>query len=100
MPDREQFENLVRLLTDAGFPPRSYSGREMYGKKCLGIVLESSSGLWPLAIELGKHEDDLPYTFTQREPKTDSLGLDVIAYWPGVEWIDLEEADEDEEEEE
>ena len=57
-----------------------YSGRAMYGRKCFGIV----GSQWSLAEVVGWARErlagiDIP------QPKTDSMGLDDIWYWPELE---------------
>ena len=50
---------------------RQYSGRGMYGKTCIGFVTSNPTDL---AAEIGV-----------RGSRTDSLGLNVIVYWPSIE---------------
>ena len=73
-------EELVTAIQDAGYEPRSYSGRAMYGKQCVAVTLDSDADLWALAWEFGARDIE------PGPPKTDSLGLNVIAYWPHIEW--------------
>jgi hypothetical protein len=72
-------QKLIDALQNAGYKPRSYSGRGMFGKTCVGVSLDSESDLWYMTRELididGLHA-----------PHTDSLGLGIIAYWPRVAW--------------
>jgi hypothetical protein len=72
-------QKLIDTLQNAGYGPRGYSGRGMFGKICVGVSLESESELWTMAQELididGLHA-----------PHTDSLGRGIIAYWPRVAW--------------
>ena len=76
----------VREIADeiekAGYEPRAYSGRGMYGKQCLGVGLESDSDLWDLAWFMGSGGFDVG------APRTDSLGRGIIAYWPSLKWED------------
>lgn len=88
-----KFESLVSKIVDAGYEPRSYSGRFMYGKDCLGVDLPDASCL----VELG----GCP------KPTLDSMGRGIIAYWPSIAWQEVtgweevvEEDQDDEEEEE
>ena len=84
--------NLVRFRND-------YSGRGMYGKTCVGItgprydcqsmIAEAISSAiidWQM-VPLGssREETDLFYrelVNTLNSYRTDSMGLDVILYWP------------------
>ena len=77
---------LIDALENAGYEWRSYSGRFMYGKSCVGATLSSSSDLWELAQAL--------YSVDVRAPDTDSMGRGIIAYWPDCEYteeLELEE---------
>lgn len=73
--------DLIRALEEAGYEPRSYSGRGMYGKSCVGCELDADAELWTLACEVSARSDDTP-----PRPHTDSLGLGLIVYWPRFEW--------------
>jgi len=90
--------------TDYADRLRSYSGRGMYGKSCLGVTVSSMGDL--IADLLGAAVDS-----TQDEPdgemsvadaaeavrgmRTDNMGHDTIAYFPGVPYVDDEESEED-----
>lgn len=63
-------DKIINLIEAAGYEPRSYSGRGMYGKQCLGVDLPKIAHL----VKLG----GVPL------PTTDSMGLGIIAYWPNV----------------
>ena len=63
----------------------------MFGRRCIGVPLESPDDLWTLAKAIPSAD----------KPVTDGLGLGIIAYWPGkevpqgVKWSDDEEDDEE-----
>ena len=63
-----------------GYTVRRYSGRGMFGKTCLGVVVPNVLDISDLYFHLGWEHVDGPL------PKLcyDNLGLDIIAYWPGV----------------
>lgn len=74
-----------------------YSGRGMFGRTCLGLVTSLSG--WALANEVrsaldytvyAEQEDFLDYLLTH-EPTVDSMGLDMIYYWPGLQVEDEED---------
>lgn len=75
-------EDLIEALDNAGYDHRAYSGRAMYGKQCVGVNLENDIDLWRLARDLIDLEIG--------PPKTDSMGLGIIAYWPRYEITDVE----------
>lgn len=67
---------------------RDYSGRGMYGKRCLAIEVARGNVL-ELAADLMEevHEDNIQaLADVFRNARTDSLGLDEIVYFPEVEW--------------
>jgi len=61
---------LIDELLSLGFEPRPYSGRYMYGEKCV-------------AIQYCRGDNDLGIP---RGNLVDSLGLDEIWYWPNHRW--------------
>ena len=87
--------NLVRVIkdfceqADHSFYP-DYSGRGMYGKKCVGISFEGS--LFDLGLELAafimaSYQDDLfeaeelVNDLKDLQSSTDQLGMGYIVYW-------------------
>lgn len=73
-------QELIAKIQEAGFKARSYSGRCMFGKRCVGVVV-------------GFDEDDWGIP---RGNLLDSYALKQIWYWPDVAWPkDLIEVDED-----
>lgn len=67
-------EQLLKKIRAAGCKPRSYSGRGMSGKECIGVSISSS---------MKGDADELP-----RGNKVDSLGMGQIWYWPQCAWIE------------
>lgn len=53
-----------------------YTGRGMYGRKCVAIVIENRDQEFYLEQE--RRRRGLP------EPTWDSMGLGAIAYWPSI----------------
>lgn len=86
-----------------------YSGRAMYGAKCIGVTGNAGDGISfgiALAIVLtdGMNEDDREDMLQQvyalvRNTRTDSMGRDMITYWPGLEFDGPAEEEQDEDEE-
>lgn len=58
---------------------RSYSGRGMYGRSCLGVVC-SLQLLLDIVFEFGKTGEE----FNLGSVKSDSMGCDTIYYWPDI----------------
>jgi hypothetical protein len=71
--------------------PRSYSGRGMYGKQCIGVTTDTSE--FELGVRLmdhisnSSHMDVLDLDLLINV-SSDSMGRSVIIYWPGTEWED------------
>lgn len=103
------------IIEDAGYKTRTYSGRSMCGKYCLGVdikdkdvftfisgVLESAME-YQTALDLRVKDDytafeELAEAF--RNTYTDSLGRGQIVYFPGIEFVGDEDENEDENEDE
>lgn len=108
------FSELQEIVEDAGFETQSYSGRGMYGKKCLSFNLECEENEFDVFLSIAESaqsyvechddglelEDIIPYFMGA---KSDSMGLGTVIYFPNVEWEELEDqfeedfVDEDEE---
>lgn len=73
---------LIRALEDLDLEPCSYSGRGMYGQKCVGVptdnITEFTLGVW-LALALGEEANQL-------HARVDGLGRGMIVYFPSVSW--------------
>jgi len=69
-----------------------YSGRGMYGRKCVGIVTGDS--LWSVrgtledektdSVEGDEYGEMIDYML-KHEPDVDSMAGDFIFYWPGLQ---------------
>jgi len=53
-----------------------YSGRGMYGSKCVAIVIEGRDQEYRMTKEL----EELGFP----EPTWDSMGFGAVAYWPSI----------------
>lgn len=67
------FHDVEDLARDLGLTVRSYSGRGMYGKECVGITTDD-----PDEIVASCREHGLSI------PARDSMGLKTICYWPNI----------------
>jgi hypothetical protein len=100
---------LQSIIEEAGFTCRSYSGRCMYGKKCLGVEVNGPFGEFfsnlvePIA-DLARGDGIRAYRDVEdvaegiRSMATDNMGLDMIVYFKEVPFFD-EDHDEEELEE-
>jgi hypothetical protein len=96
---------LVDLIICAGYSVRSYSGRSMYGKECLGVTCDDTHKLIVDVIEQAIEEDNGENSVIEdtlevmKDSRTDSMGRSSIIYWPSVEFsredaIEFEDDDE------
>jgi hypothetical protein len=73
-------QDLIDALENSGYEWRAYSGRGMYGAQCVGVIVEDDSILWQMARDLIDIEI--------AAPRTDSMGRDIILYWPRFKIVD------------
>ena len=79
--------DLISALEDAGYEARSYSGRCMYGRCCVGVVVSESP--LDLGVKLGVALLSMNEEFDPSDlpgASQDSMGRDVIVYWPSIIW--------------
>lgn len=60
----------------------TYSGRGMYGAECVAIVLDSEREAFGLFAALGVLLGEDVAVPLARATRTDSMGRDIIIYWP------------------
>lgn len=81
---------LIRALEALDLSPQSYSGRGMFGRSCVGVVLDGNQTEFSvgaaLAVALGPDVVDLRVS-------SDSMGLWRILYFPNVRWPGSDEDD-------
>lgn len=103
--EKHPLQKLLEALDDGDCKLRSYSGRAMYGKECLGIVVhQPSTALSAIVDACLNHAEDM--SRDDREDvirgvgsyRTDNMGLDMIVYFPQVHFVDDEEDTDDDEE--
>ena len=90
-------ETLKRFIEDAGYETRSYSGRCMYGKSCIGFVTSDSEFYVGAAIVANIEDEcdrfDLCEVF--HHAKVDSMGRDIIIYFPNIPYEEKYEEEEE-----
>jgi hypothetical protein len=76
---------------------RSYSGRGMYGEKCLGVVVKNPNQfLFELGVRVGEFKASQRLDMKELDcdiPKrlrieTDNMGMDMIVYFPKIQYVD------------
>lgn len=102
MAEKSRIQELIELSDgDEGRTCRSYSGRGMMGKQCLGVDVDNVFGFIANLIEdLG--EQNCNVAFHQeladelREMQTDSMGKGKIVYFPALRFVPPEVEEEEE----
>jgi len=97
----------VRRAGDVDIHVRSYSGRGMYGKECLGVTVRSGDlgELFASVLDVMHHEDSSCDTIDQickawRRMSQDNMGRDMIYYFPSIPYVKGDPDVDDEEENE
>lgn len=91
MSNNKRKSQLQTMLEDLDFGTvRSYSGRGMYGKECLAITGCDLGTLMGFLVGSASDGVDVDFvTVRQLESiKQDSLGMDTVYYFPGVEYVE------------
>lgn len=90
---------LIGTMKNLDLHVRSYSGRNMFGKQCVGFTTDNEIyDCVQLALELrsgGVEPDDNLKLF--RGATIDSMGRSTIVYFPRIEWPEDRQDDDDEE---
>lgn len=80
---------IQEILENSGFDVRSYSGRAMYGKSCLGVEVDNLGEFISILLESVQGEEDtrdLQEAFLNL--KQDQMGHGIVLYFPDVEFTD------------
>ena len=74
----------------------TYSGRGMYGKRCIGITIDESDTL-ALGGAIASLVDDEGLRSAMLDGwRSDSMGRGQIIYWPAIQCDDADDEDEGE----
>lgn len=93
-PTKSRLQAILESTVDG---VRSYSGRAMYGRSCLGVETNDVGDLFAAVLEeLEGEEDTQDVQLAFKSMCTDALGLGTIVYFPAVPFVGDEEDDEDE----
>ncbi|HNT78169.1 MAG TPA: hypothetical protein PKH77_24410 [Anaerolineae bacterium] len=68
---------------------RSYSGRSMYGRECVGAVIgrhDSQAYLAALTMLYADDEEREELSNLWRDVCSDSMGMGTVIYFPSVDW--------------
>jgi hypothetical protein len=102
----DQFIDILERVAE----PRSYSGRGMFGKSCVGVVADDPFSLLSEITQEILRDDMLSLDVTMplmtewleimANTTTDSMGFSTIIYWPSIAWpIDREDTSDNTEDE-
>ena len=77
MTNRQIVKKIVRIAENRGLTPyRGYSGRGMFGSKCIGFC--GDNGECAALAGLIKRKTGISFSY-------DNMGLDMIYYFPSIE---------------
>ena len=80
-------KQFIELLRAAKYEPRSYSGRGMYGRHCVGVDLNRPGDLFRLGIDMSEASVLMGRVLNEvQAPSTGSMGQGIIAYWIWIDW--------------
>lgn len=82
-------KTIQQLFEDAGYECRSYSGRGMYDKTCLGVEIDRHKDVLEVVADVldSLYENEPVATLDMlsqalRDSRQDSMGLGTILYFP------------------
>lgn len=81
-------QQLIAAFADSEFSLYTYSGRGMYGEQCVAFDAPSlAEGFSHVTRMLGSAEVPIEDIADLLEhAKHDSMGMDVVIYWPNLAW--------------
>ena len=93
-------ELLVRVIEDHAEIRHDYSGRGMFGEKCFGFVVENpEAAIAEIQADInGIYEpEELRQEFTEllQHSRRDSMGFDMILYFPGYQTTETDKETEE-----
>ncbi len=82
----DEFETLAfNLGNDSESDHREYSGRGMYGKACIGFTIENrAASVLRVGLAVMQSFDEETAESIIDRAAWDSMGLNMIVYFPGV----------------
>lgn len=91
-PTKSRLQAILESTVDG---VRSYSGRGMYGRSCLGVDTDDLGDLFAAVLEEVEGEEDTQdVQLAFKSMCTDAMGLGTIVYFPAIPFV----GDDDEEE--
>ena len=76
-------QEFVNLIASAGFRPKSYSGRGMFGKYCVSVNLDrdEETAFASAVINATQISDIRAVMQVISDHSKDSMGMGVVLYW-------------------
>jgi uncharacterized OB-fold protein len=76
-------QEFVNLIASAGFRPKSYSGRGMFGKYCVSVNLDrdEETAFASAVINATQISDIRAVMRVISDHSKDSMGMGVVLYW-------------------
>ena len=78
-------EAMLAALHATGHEPFAYSGRVMYGDRCVAVRLDGPAELFRLGVDLASTPEATEASRVPT-PSVDTLGLGIVAYWSDLRW--------------
>lgn len=80
-------QEFVDLISASGYTPKSYSGRGMFGDRCVSVNLDrNESASFGAMMMNTAAEEQKP--FVERlldKHSTDAMGMGIVMYWRGMD---------------
>ena len=76
-------QEFVDLIAKSGYCPKSYSGRGMFGKRCVSVNLDrNEETAFASAVVQATQTKDIPAVMRViSDHSKDSMGMGVVLYW-------------------
>lgn len=76
-----------------------YSGSCMYGEKCLGVTVNNIMKVFAALIEGSDEDNKSEIAHRVERARWDSMGYDIVVYFPNITYDNSADETEDDEEE-
>jgi hypothetical protein len=75
-------DKVQEALEDAGYHCEEYSGRGMYGQKCVGCIVDDYQTIAQLFVDVAQGDHSDLAQGMAHGVRFDNMGTRLIAYWP------------------
>lgn len=88
----DDINRIIDTVEDLGYLVRSYSGRGMYGKSCVAIIIDRNKSEFEAGMEIAtalaseECRMDLVDILLSSRIRQDSMGRDSVVYFPNIPW--------------